>query len=392
MNVLTGLPYSVVALLLPRNKHLVIINSTHNHNFNHNSKYLFEYYLEHKEQYSLEVLFVMNDKEKREELAIRYGPFFIDNKTLKNKIRILKAYFWVTSTLDTPIGGVFYRHRRHVLHMSHGMPFKNILFLELNLSFVKKVYYFLSKLNFTHYLASSDFYKPVIRKCLHCTSDQVLVLPQPKVDAVRGKIKSLSIVKQEVLENARVEFGFSAKNVIYAPTWRHYEETRFFPFDDSINDLDDFLHTSDIVIWIREHPFFSLNTSEKCFRNIRSFSAQDFVDISEYLVLFDALITDYSSIAFDFMLLKRPIIYLQYDLEKYQKEVGLIREYESLMAGKAINSYSEFKTALLSVGNEIPCEQYTEVYRRANMNPPSQSASKVVLDYLESTANGLACR
>ena len=56
-------------------------------------------------------------------------------------------------------------------------------------------------------------------------------------------------------------------------------------------------------------------------------------DLNAYLPLCSALITDYSSVAFDFMLLDRPILYFVPDLEEYRRGRGLYFEPEQMMPG-----------------------------------------------------------
>ncbi|WP_169781831.1 CDP-glycerol glycerophosphotransferase family protein, partial [Escherichia coli] len=48
-----------------------------------------------------------------------------------------------------------------------------------------------------------------------------------------------------------------------------------------------------------------------------------FIDTNGLLLTFDILITDYSSIAFDFFVMNRPVIYYAYDIEQYNNERGL---------------------------------------------------------------------
>lgn len=49
----------------------------------------------------------------------------------------------------------------------------------------------------------------------------------------------------------------------------------------------------------------------------------------------DILITDYSSVPFEFALLNKPIFFFTYDLEEYDRKRGLIDNYTSAIPGKA---------------------------------------------------------
>ena len=56
----------------------------------------------------------------------------------------------------------------------------------------------------------------------------------------------------------------------------------------------------------------------------------------------DVLVTDYSSIWIDYLLLDRPIIYIPYDLEEYLRTKGLFLEFEKNTPGFKANNYKEF--------------------------------------------------
>jgi CDP-glycerol glycerophosphotransferase (TagB/SpsB family) len=61
-------------------------------------------------------------------------------------------------------------------------------------------------------------------------------------------------------------------------------------------------------------------------------------DVHAFLPLCHALITDYSSIAFDYMLLNRPIIYYVPDLDQYAQERGMYFKAEEAMPGRMLNN------------------------------------------------------
>jgi CDP-glycerol glycerophosphotransferase (TagB/SpsB family) len=69
-------------------------------------------------------------------------------------------------------------------------------------------------------------------------------------------------------------------------------------------------------------------------------------DLSAYLHLCSVLITDYSSVAFDFMLLDRPILYYVPDLDRYRSERGLYFSPEEMMPGPHLKSADELYEAV----------------------------------------------
>jgi CDP-ribitol ribitolphosphotransferase len=66
-------------------------------------------------------------------------------------------------------------------------------------------------------------------------------------------------------------------------------------------------------------------------------------DMDKYPIMhkFDALITDYSSLAIDFLFMNKPVILFAYDLDTFTKEMGVYDELWSLMPGPKVSSFDE---------------------------------------------------
>ncbi len=136
------------------------------------------------------------------------------------------------------------------------------------------------------------------------------------------------------------------KVIMYAPTWRDDEFVKKgkYLFDLKINleNLQKELG-EDYVILLRMHYLISnaldLNGYEDFAIDVSNYS-----DISELYLISDALITDYSSVMFDFGILKRPQYFFAYDIEKYDKGLrGFYMDYMNDLPGEIITD--EFKLA-----------------------------------------------
>ena len=112
-------------------------------------------------------------------------------------------------------------------------------------------------------------------------------------------------------EKAAIPTG--QKVVLYAPTWQQDDNGReLFPFGESqdsfIRRLSETCDQNNAVLTIRSH----LNTSISAqhFENVRYCSMREFPDSEGLLLLTDVLICDWSSIAFDFLALNKPTLFL----------------------------------------------------------------------------------
>jgi CDP-glycerol glycerophosphotransferase len=108
--------------------------------------------------------------------------------------------------------------------------------------------------------------------------------------------------------------------VLYAPTWRGILGHPEVDSQQLIADLQA-LQQQDCQIVFRGHYFAEKALAAAGLDNVHI--APQAVDTSELLAITDVLITDYSSIFFDYLPTGRPILFYTYDLEQYQQERGL---------------------------------------------------------------------
>ena len=113
-----------------------------------------------------------------------------------------------------------------------------------------------------------------------------------------------------------------------------------------------FLEENNILFCIKLHPKSKLNEE---FRNIQSENIMVInkdADPYVFLKMADVLITDYSSIYFDYLLLDRPIIFFAYDLEEYLNDSReMYFDYDEFTPGEKVNDYQELKKSILRCVN-----------------------------------------
>lgn len=335
---LFAVPITVISFFMKKDKNMAIFTAFLNVKFNFNSKYLFLYFIENIKHYR--PYFVINDDTLREQLNMTIGNYFIETKTFHGKLFALKASIWFISSLEFPVGGFFLACGRNVIHLGHGTPLKNIGLLEKNISSLKRIYYGIIKTNISYTLASSIFFRPIISRFLGVSENRVLVAGHARNDRlfINAKLDLNKIVGKE-----------NMKHILYVPTWRTTAKVKFFPFIDFAEDeLADFLVDNDINIFIRTHPGFEDEIDRKILDipNVYVFSEKEYGEIMDYLNLFDLLITDYSSVYFDYLLLDRPIIFLPYDYDEYNAEIGFTVPYYDYTPGDKPSTLDEFMNAI----------------------------------------------
>jgi CDP-glycerol glycerophosphotransferase (TagB/SpsB family) len=131
--------------------------------------------------------------------------------------------------------------------------------------------------------------------------------------------------------------------LLYAPTSRveyhggrvYRKGVEFFPFADfDFESFSAFLEENNVIVLVRAHSSDQIHGVDYHDSRILNFDFKKCQDIYEVLGDIDFLITDYSSLAYDFLLLNHPLIFIPYDLEEYQVVPGLIiDDYDFWMPG-----------------------------------------------------------
>ncbi len=136
------------------------------------------------------------------------------------------------------------------------------------------------------------------------------------------------------------------KLAVYMPT--HRENTRYVKPPLDFGSLNEQLKAIDTVLIVKFHPFVlslygDIDTAE--FSHILFHDSQ--ADIYPLLRYADVLVTDYSSICFDFMLLERPIVFFDYDRQDYESNMGgFVYPYEQFTIGQRVKTQNELIKAL----------------------------------------------
>ena len=115
--------------------------------------------------------------------------------------------------------------------------------------------------------------------------------------------------------------------------------------------------------------------------SVFTFDVKKYVDVQELLMVTDLLITDYSSIIFDYAILGRPMIFFPWDLDKYKKERAFYFDYEDFVPGPICFSTEELVEKILSVDKWFDRKKMLEFARKFN-NPFDGRASERVMELL----------
>ena len=129
--------------------------------------------------------------------------------------------------------------------------------------------------------------------------------------------------------------------------------------------------TNDII------PYFPIDFTE--FNHVKPFPQG--YEIYDIVNVADCLITDYSSVFFDFANLKRPVLYYTYDLEKYRDVLrGFYLDMEKDLPGPLLLTNDEVVEAIKNIEEikENYKDKYEEFYNRFCCVDDGNAAKRVV--------------
>ncbi|WP_051451238.1 bifunctional glycosyltransferase/CDP-glycerol:glycerophosphate glycerophosphotransferase [Actinospica robiniae] len=141
------------------------------------------------------------------------------------------------------------------------------------------------------------------------------------------------------------------KVALYAPTWRDdkfYSPGRF-KLDMQI-DLEDARRRlgGEYVLLVRRHP--NIVDTVPHAGNGFVFDVSKYPDVGELFLASDVLITDYSSLMFDYAHLERPMLFFTYDLEHYRDTLrGFYFDFQEQSPGPLLSTSDELVDALARI-------------------------------------------
>lgn len=359
-----GLLIALVGLAIPRNRKLWVVSSWLGCRFADNGKWFF---IESAQDPNMRVIFSTRSREVYLQLRERGYPAVLAN-TIRGIWTALRAGVYVHDTYPQDVN--FWAIRGALwVQLWHGIPLKHI---ERDISdpghWIGKILRSLDAGKLRSRLRAMVFTPWWLKKeDLFCCTSEALVpifakafgLPESRV-RVTGYARNdamwlpseqpldaldspgLAAVDSAVLAGRRI--------LLYVPTFRDDSSPeRHSVFEHAWTpkqqaELHDLLQRLNAVMLIKLHPHIAEQWKVAESETIRLLPSA--LDVYPILNRVDVLITDYSSISFDYLLLERPVIFYCYDLAEYQSARGFYFDYELVTPGPKAQTFAELLTAI----------------------------------------------
>lgn len=326
-----NLPLYFLSNFINKKDNIWLFGSWYGKNYSDNSKYLFEYI--NKYQPDIRAIWITDNKEvikllkeKKYEVYKRYS--------IKSIIIGLQAKYSIYVLTNFTDSLAFLNNKKTKnINLWHGIPLKKIGFdnkyinLEKIINLKKTLLPFLDINNDLMIACSKEDQKHFISAF---KNSNVKITGYPRNDILNNKFINKKLI------------------ITYLPTCRNEQESNFELFDNfdfKIEKWEITLNKINANLIIKNHFYNnvkveflnSINKSE----NIE-YIQKNTIDVMDILTNTDILITDYSSVYFDFLLTEKPIIFASFDYQDYiKKDKELYYNYTEVTPGPKCQNWNE---------------------------------------------------
>lgn len=311
--------YNLSSHIVPANKKIILFESSNGRNYTGSPKYIYE-----------EIVNQGLDEEYKCVWSFTDTNTEIPGNAIKVKRSFPKFLYYTLRS------GTWIMDTRHLYYLKknkntkyiqtwHGTPLKKLaldmdyLNTDGNDDINKYHEEFRKNSALWDYLISQNKFSSEIFRRAFDFKGQMLEIGYPRCDILFNKNN------EEAIDDikSRLNIPKDKKIILYAPTWREnqfYNKNAFkftteMDFDEMYNQLSD-----DYILIVKFHYLVKENIDWSKYNDFIIECDADW-DIQELYLISDIMITDYSSVMFDYAILKRPMIFFTFDLEDYKNNL-----------------------------------------------------------------------
>lgn len=380
--------YDVITKKQKVNDKLIIFASFNGRSYCDSPKAIYNYLINSNEFNDYNFVWAFKNVEEHKFLEKNKNTKVINIKS-NEFLKILgQAKYWIFNFKIQDY--IFPKNNQVFVQCWHGTPLKRLgCDLEHfnnamnSISEIRKRYE-IEASKFSYFLSPSDFATEKFMTAWNIQNkDIMLQAGYPRNDfLINYTNKDIQQIKEKLnLSNT------NKKIILYAPTYRDNQHTAGVgytyetevDFEKLRKELSD-----DYIILFRAHWLVAQNFDFEKYKDfVIDVSNHD--DINELYVIADMLITDYSSVFFDYANLKRPIIFYMYDLEKYRDDIRGFYLNLNELPGKIIEKDDELIEEIKNMSKKFEYnEKYKKFNEKFNYLDDGQASKRVVEKLLRS--------
>ena len=377
LNYLTG------RATLPVQDKLVYFNSFVGRSYSDSPKAIYEYMLNNKEYEDYHYVWMFRDPGAHQDLIMNRNTAVVAYGSKDEKDAIREAKYWITNyrMLDE------YIPRKDQIYVQcwHGTPLKRLGYdlsnsdNAMNDTEEIRDKYKKDAVRFKYLLSPSHFVTEKFRSAWNLRElrkyDCVLEKGYPRNDRLIN-------AREDEIEAIKEKLGLpeGKKVILYAPTWRdnQYDSSLGYTYKLHVDfdKLKEYFGEKYVILF-RAHY---LVASEFDFGKYSGFiwDVSGYDDINDLYLASDLLVTDYSSVIFDYANLKKPMVFYMYDLEEYRDSIRGFYLDISELPGPIVRTEEELRDSVLALDNFSPDEKYLKFCKKYNYLDDGNATERVV--------------
>lgn len=334
-----------------RDKNLWIFDAWSGNRYSDNPRALYEYILAHRKD--IRAVWITNNDAVYRRLKEEGKPVTL--RSCKEGKAIQKdagVFFCTHGRLNGESeGDLQYMNGIRYINLWHGAPLKQIgkdeRRLVVKTTMWKRIKTWIRRClvpwEFIHgeMINSSPFFAPYFASAFG-KDYKMIDAAEPRLD------KLVSSGSECLIDEINRRFNHPTK-ILYMPTFRDSQFGAFNPFAEAGFDrerIENLLEEQNSVLLYKSHFLDSQNGVVQISKRIIVIGDNDYDDLYTFIKDVDILITDYSSVYFDFLCLRKPIILFPYDYDEYvQHSRPFYFDYQ-LMEAKKVYSWQEMEDCL----------------------------------------------
>ncbi|TWD92403.1 CDP-glycerol glycerophosphotransferase (TagB/SpsB family) [Neobacillus bataviensis] len=364
---------------LPKRENLIIFESFLGKQYSDNPRAIYEYLRDHHTEYDLLWSIDKRYKQTFEELNIPT----INRLSIKWLFVMPRAHYWVINSRMP----YWIRKPNHTVYLQtwHGTPLKKLagdmeeVHMPGTTTEVYKNSFFKEARNWDYLISPNPYSTTIFERAFKYERKKILETGYPRNDFL------INYNTKEYINQMKETLGIpkDKKVILYAPTWRDNEYYAIGKYKFTLNiDFDQLKRSlgEEYVILLRLHYLIANKIDVSTYKDfVFDFSAHD--DIRELYIISDLLITDYSSVFFDYLCLKRPIIFYTYDIDTYRDKLrGFYFDFERDAPGPLVKTTDKLIEAIKKVdlASAAPSETLLRFHKKYCHLENGFSTEKVV--------------
>ncbi len=325
-------------------------------NYSDSPKYIYEY-IQKNYPGRYKFIWIINDKKSK----IPYKHTKVKRFSIRYCYYLARSKYYIFNSRQP----VWVKKRKDNVFLQtwHGSPLKRLVFdiedISSASSRYKKQFYKQSR-SWDYLVAPNQYSSDIFRRSF-MYKKEMLETGYPRNDILHGKDK------RQMADKLRDKLGIpkDKKTILYAPTWRddeYYGKGKYkFSLELDLKLLRERL-SDEYVLLLRTHYFIADKVDVTGVEDF-VYNLSKYDDIAELYLISDILVTDYSSVFFDYANLKRPMLFYMYDLEKYRDVLrGFYIDVEKELPGPIIFTSEELVRAIEDI--DSIARQYEDKYKK----------------------------